>query len=39
VNGDRKPDVVVLYESEENQGNGSVRVYLNRGTTPATAMK
>ena len=39
VNGDRRPDVVVLYESEENQGNGSVRVYLNRGTTRALAMK
>jgi len=39
VNGDKRPDVVVLYESEENQGNGSVRVYLNRGTTPATAKK
>lgn len=36
VNGDRKPDVVVMYESDEQTAfgnkNGSVQVFLNRGS-------
>jgi hypothetical protein len=38
LNGDRKPDLMLMYESDETATfagkNGSVHVYLNRGTEP-----
>ncbi|HKR62582.1 MAG TPA: VCBS repeat-containing protein [Thermoanaerobaculia bacterium] len=39
LNGDKKPDLMLMYESSEtvafSEKNGSVHVYLNRGTAPA----
>jgi hypothetical protein len=39
VNGDSKPDLVVMYESDETSAfgakNGGVQVFLNRGKVPA----
>ncbi|HEX8170388.1 MAG TPA: VCBS repeat-containing protein [Thermoanaerobaculia bacterium] len=39
VNGDKRPDVILMYESEEttalSKKNGRVQVFLNRGAAPA----
>ena len=41
VNADKRPDVIVMYESQSATAlgpkNGRVQVFLNRGTGPATA--
>jgi len=41
VNGDGKPDVIIMYESSAKTAfatkNGSIRVYLNRGSSKAPA--
>ncbi|HEX9160566.1 MAG TPA: VCBS repeat-containing protein, partial [Thermoanaerobaculia bacterium] len=41
VNGDGRPDIIIMYESDEGGSTGpktgSIHVFLNRGTAPAVA--
>jgi hypothetical protein len=43
VNGDGRPDVIIMYESSATtrlgQQDGSIHVFLNRGVVPATQVK
>ena len=38
VNGDGRPDVIIMYEADQNTAlsprNGSINVFLNRGPAP-----